>query len=238
MNKTKIPYSEFGWDLTRGCKHNCLDLSGQPYCYTRRYLKDPLNPKIFPERLSMPSKITKPSMVFVAPSGDIMGEWIKFDFIYSMFKTMNNCPRHIFQILTKNPVRYQEIIEPLFTPNIWIGTSVTRMDDIGRIQLLRELNIPNVKFISFEPLLEYVTCDLRGIDWIIIGAKTSHNADTAENLPLSKEFAKHLFRQIPPKVPVFIKPNLKWEYDIRKMPAEFYKWEREYRQADEQQNLF
>jgi len=237
MNRSKVPWTEFGWSLTDGCKHNCLDLSGRPYCYTRRYLKDPLNPKIYPERLSEPLK-RKPSLIFVAPSGDIMGEWIPFDFIYDMLKTMNKCPQHIFQILTKAPERYQEIIESLFTPNIWIGTSVTRVSDIGRIKILKDIRTPGVKFISFEPLLEYITCDLTGIDWVIIGAKTSYNANTAENLSVSKEFAKHLVRQIPHGIPIFIKPNLKWEYDVRKMPHEFDLWKKKYCQRDMQEKLF
>jgi protein gp37 len=191
---------------------------------------------MFPERLSEPLKL-KPSMIFIAPSGDIMGKWIPFQFIYDMFKTMNKCPQHIFQLLTKNPERYQEIIESLFTPNIWIGTSVTRMDDIGRIKILKDIPGPAVKFISFEPLMEYVTCDLTGIDWVIIGAKTVRNAYTAENLFISKEFARHLIKQVPARIPIFIKPNLKWNCDIKKMPSEFYEWKKKYHETDKQQNL-
>ena len=225
MKKTKIPWAEMGWDLTTGCKHNCKDLSGKSYCYIHRYMPDPLNPRWFPDRLEEPKKMKTPSIIFTSPSGDIMGDWIPIDFLYDMFRMMNNCPQHIFLILTKNPKRYLEFSERLFTPNIWIGASITRSTDAHRVISLRNAQT-NKTFISFEPMLEYLTHNnYSGIKWAIIGARTDHNSYTAVNLQDSQNYARHLIGNLREfKIPIFIKPNLEWKPKTTQFPMEIENW--------------
>jgi len=228
MNKSKIPWTECGWSLTEGCKHNCKDLSLKSYCYIHRYVPDPLNPRWFPDRLNEPQKMKNPSIIFTSPSGDIMGDWIPTEFLYDMFRVMNNCPQHLFQILTKNPKRYLEFSEKLLTSNIWIGASITRSSDFHRIASLRNARTENT-FISFEPLLEYlVHNNYSGIKWAIIGARTEKNAYTAVDLKNSQDYAHHLLNNLREfDIPVFVKPNLEWKCRINMFPKEIEKWKHE-----------
>ncbi len=61
--------------------------------------------------------------------------------------------------------------------NVWEGVSVEdRKYGVPRIDILR--NTPAaVRFLSIEPLLEDLdTLDLRGIDWVIVGAESGNGA--------------------------------------------------------------
>lgn len=61
-------------------------------------------------------------------------------------------------------------------PNVWLGVSVEDQTRKTRIDDLR--NTPAaVRFISAEPLLEYLgEVDLTGIDWVIVGGESGPNA--------------------------------------------------------------
>lgn len=65
---------------------------------------------------------------------------------------------------------------PFPLPNVWLGVSAEdqkRADE--RTEHLR--NTPAVvRFISYEPALEYVKFDLRGIDWLIAGGESGTGA--------------------------------------------------------------
>ena len=60
--------------------------------------------------------------------------------------------------------------------NAWMGVSVEdqkRADE--RIDQLRH-TIAAVRFVSFEPLLELVETNLKGIDWAIVGGESGKGA--------------------------------------------------------------
>jgi protein gp37 len=65
--------------------------------------------------------------------------------------------------------------EPL--PNVWMGVSVEdRKYGVPRIDALRDTPAA-VRFLSIEPLLEDLgALDLRGIDWVIVGAESGNRA--------------------------------------------------------------
>jgi protein gp37 len=57
-------------------------------------------------------------------------------------------------------------------PNVWLGATVEnqrRADE--RIPILQQIPAV-VRFLSCEPLLEPVTLDQAGIDWVIVGAES------------------------------------------------------------------
>ena len=72
-----------------------------------------------------------------------------------------------------------------------------------------------MKFVSFEPLLARIPgVDLKGIDWVIIGAQTG-----AGVIPPEKEWVDNLIwlaRYY--DVPVFLKDNLHWHEQVREWP--------------------
>lgn len=141
-----------------------------------------------------------------------------------VFKTIWECPAHIFQILTKNP----ENIEPYVTrrggterwvnypDNLWLGTSVDYAKNIKRIEHLTDSRIyADVKFASFEPLKECMDgVDLSGLDWIIIGGQTGQK----EFIPPESWVVSILDAAGANGIPVFLKDNLFFDKQIREFP--------------------
>jgi len=84
-------------------------------------------------------------------------------------------PQHIFQFLTQYPDIYFGKYD--FPMNCWLGTTITKPLDKGPMGYYTEkafnLNKNNLKFISFEPLLERIEPKFK-VDWVIIGAETGN----------------------------------------------------------------
>ena len=112
-------------------------------------------------------------MIFVNSMSDLLHEDFPDWFIRLVFKTMNESPHHIFQVLTKRPERLLRMAKELsFTENIWIGVSVEDNERMHRIETLRK--IPSaIRFVSFEPLLELLSKpNMAGVHWAIIGGES------------------------------------------------------------------
>jgi protein gp37 len=84
------------------------------------------------------------------------------ELIYRVFKVMSMAYWHTFQILTKRPSRMAEIVPrirnmlPDRLNNIWLGASVENQQTANeRLPLLMDTPAA-VRFVSCEPLLEYV----------------------------------------------------------------------------------
>ena len=104
---------------------------------------------------------------------------------------------------------------------------------------MKKVNCDGVKFISFEPLFDYVIADLRDIQWAIIGARTIWSADIGVNLEQTRNFAIYLMTQLRrDNVPIFLKPNLKYPQHLREMPKSFNEWKDKYKGESKEQNLF
>src|SRR5262249_29109158 len=58
-------------------------------------------------------------------------------------------------------------------PNVWLGTSVEDQATLPRLPLLRAVPAA-VRFLSAEPLLEYLgpDLDLTGVGWVIVGGES------------------------------------------------------------------
>ena len=209
MKPTKIEYTDMVWDIMTGCLHGC------PYCYVKRFMKD-RTPKFYPERLTEPERIRLPKKIFVVNKGDMFGDWWPRGQIQAILDEIKKCPWHTFQLLTKNPKRMMEFELPAKS---WAGASVTRQEECYRIDIIRATEYPRVKYISFEPILEFIDPDLFGIDWAIIGAETERFARVPKNKELSQKFARPLIDKILSlKIPLFLKPNLKWHKKIQQYP--------------------
>lgn len=155
MNKTKIEWCDYTWNPVTGCLHGCS------YCYARRidsrFGDGSFMPAFHPERLQEPTKIKKPSRVFVSSMGDLFGDWVSIDWIKSVFKACEAAPNHLYYFLTKNPIKYGQLNGALYnyswnTPlNWWFGITITSQGDISKLRYLPYG--PARTFISLEPLL-------------------------------------------------------------------------------------
>ena len=212
MNKSKIEWTDYTINPVKGlCKGGCS------YCYAKRiYKRFKWNPEV---RLAIDvmldiADLKKPSKIFVCSTHDIMGDWIPDSWIKDIIAFIRTKPfsKHTYLFLTKNPKRYADF---KFPDNCWLGTSITGKEDnqSQRFSALARMN--NVRFISFEPLLEMPLPIVKTwVDWIIVGGLTPkpvHEKEWVEDI--IKEARKY-------NIPIFLKNNLKWETEIKQFPKE------------------
>ena len=93
-------------------------------------------------------KIKDSRIIFVNSMSDLFHKDIPLEFIQRVFKTMNECPQHIFQVLTKRAERLEELSSQLnWTDNIWLGVTVENESVQYRINHLRKTKA-KIKFLS------------------------------------------------------------------------------------------
>ncbi len=129
--------------------------------------------------LSAPMKWRKPRRIFVNSMSDLFQDGVARDFIARVWSTMEQCPQHTFQILTKRPGNMRALLADRafkVLPNVWLGTSVEDAEAARRIAHLRETPAA-VRFISFEPLVADVgRINLHDIHWAIVGGESGPGA--------------------------------------------------------------
>ncbi len=170
------------WNPTTGCDKVS---AGCKFCYaevmTRRlkamgqlkYSRGFKEVVTHESELETPFKWKSPKTVFVNSMSDLFHIDVPLTFIQRVFKTMNECPQHTFQVLTKRAEQLEEYSTLLsWTPNIWMGVSVEDERVIHRIDHLRNSGA-EIKFLSLEPLIGPLpNLNLEGIDWVIVGGES------------------------------------------------------------------
>lgn len=188
-NKSNIEWTESTWNPITGC--NKIS-QGCKNCYAERMAKRLVamkNPRykngfdvtLHPDLVDAPRNWAKPRKIFVNSMSDLFHEDVPLEFIQKIFKTMNETPRHIYQILTKRSSRLVDLAPYLnWTPNIWMGTSIENEAVSFRVDHLR-LTPAHVKFLSCEPLLGPLDdLNLDGIHWVIVGGESGPGARPME----------------------------------------------------------
>lgn len=190
MNPTKINWynPKEGWKLDYtlnpivGCKRNCKDNEGNPYCYAKKlndrfkWIPEWTEPVFYPNRLKEITKIKEPSTIFIGSMSDILGSWIHDEWINEIITATEENPQHRFMFLTKNPIRYFNFE---FPSNCWLGATVDHARHNERIDYLRGQE--NKTFLSIEPILsDFSKVNFSGIDYLIVGADSSVGAKPPE----------------------------------------------------------
>jgi len=185
MRTSKIEWTESTWNPSTGCTKIS---EGCANCYaetmTRRLksmglekYQNGFSLTCHNNELEQPYSWKKPRMIFVNSMSDLFHENMPLDFIVEVFKVMNRCPQHTFQVLTKRA----DILEKYFpllnwTPNIWMGVTVESNKVIKRIDTLRKVPA-SIKFLSIEPMLSPLpNLNLFNIDWVIVGGESGQKA--------------------------------------------------------------
>jgi protein gp37 len=203
LNMTKIEWTDVTWNPIVGCYHGC------PYCYARkithRYPKAfpyGFEPHFYPNRLLEPTKEKRPMKIFTVSMGDMFGDWVPIEWHEGILSTIEQCPQHQFQILTKAPWNINKYIDK-WPKNVWLGTSIENQDVCEkRLNALKNTHHEGILFASFEPLQGMIESDLSFLDWIILGAQTN-----PLKYPPSAAIHSVLYRA--QLKPVFFKNNLK-----------------------------
>tara|TARA_R110002072_G_scaffold6364_10_gene37654 strand:+ start:14680 stop:15300 length:621 start_codon:yes stop_codon:yes gene_type:complete len=141
--------------------------------------------------IDAPKKWRSPSIIFVNSMSDLFHEEVPLKFIRRVFETMNECPQHTFQILTKRSERLKQVAHKLpWSNNIWMGVSVENKKVMHRIDDL--VTTPaRIKFLSLEPLLGTLKdLNLHDIDWVIVGGESGPKAR-----PMKKKWVKSILKQ-------------------------------------------
>lgn len=181
MAQSSIEWTEMTWNPTTGCDKIS---TGCKFCYAEvmskrlkamgqdKY-KNNFKLTIHPQELARPKTWKKSKVVFVNSMSDLFHKDVPLEFIQKVFKVMNECPQHIFQVLTKRGDLLAKYNKDLtWTPNIWMGVSVENDKVTDRIDYLRNTDA-YIKFLSLEPLLGPLpNLNLKNIDWVIVGGES------------------------------------------------------------------
>ncbi|MCS7078239.1 MAG: phage Gp37/Gp68 family protein [Bacteroidia bacterium] len=187
MPQSSIEWTEMTWNPTTGCDKIS---AGCKNCYAEimaKRLKAMGDKKyqngfqltLHESELEKPYLWKKPRMIFVNSMSDLFHKDIPIEFIQKVFKVMNECTWHTFQVLTKRAellLQYDQQGYLQWTNNIWMGVSIENNTVYHRIDCLRQTNA-KIKFLSCEPLLGSLSdMDLTNIDWVIVGGESGPNA--------------------------------------------------------------
>lgn len=178
--------TEISWtDATYNPWQGCLKVSpGCKFCYMyrdkERYGQDPKAVVCSkPATFNAPLKWTEPQRVFTCSWSDFFIEnadpWRD-----EAWDIIRRTPHLTYQILTKRPENIAYRLPKDWGQgwsNVWLGVSVESPTYFWRIVELSEI-FASVKFVSYEPALEFVDfvpafIDL-GIDWIISGGESGY----------------------------------------------------------------
>lgn len=203
MVNTKISWTDNSWNPISGCRFKS---KGCKNCYAKLWFKrmgnHPTNPwgkfetpnNYKWKRLDYPKHWKKPKLIFVCDLSDLFYEKMPLDWIKKVFKVMNECSWHTFQVCTKRPERLLELSSELnFTDNIWVGVTVESDEHTNRIDLLRKVTC-KTKFVSIEPMLTPLpNLDLKDISLVIVGGE-SGSKEKVRNV-MEKEWVLDIMRQ-------------------------------------------
>jgi protein gp37 len=182
-DRSRIEWTEATWNPVTGCSKVS---PGCAHCYAEtfaeRFRGVPGHPyeqgfdlRLWPDRLGMPLRWSRPRMIFVNSMSDLFHEGIPDQYIRSVFNVMRQASQHTFQVLTKRHERLAMLASQLDWPaNVWMGVSIENRRFVHRADALRRVPAA-VRFISAEPLigrLEGLCLD--SIDWVIAGGESGY----------------------------------------------------------------
>lgn len=179
--QSSIEWTETTWNPVTGC--NKIS-AGCKNCYAERMAKrlkamgvaryrDGFKLTLQPEALLEPYSWKRARFVFVNSMSDLFHKDVPFEYLAQVFKVMNDCRHHQFQILTKRADRLVELAPMLtWSKNIWMGVSVENQDVVHRVADLRKVPAA-IRFLSIEPMIGPIKkLNLRGIHWVIVGGES------------------------------------------------------------------
>lgn len=184
---TKIEWCDETWNPVTGCTKIS---SGCKNCYAEKMAKrlqkmgsinylNGFKVTLQPHMLDRPRKWKRSRKIFVNSMSDLFHDDVPLEYIKEVFKVMNECDNHTFQVLTKRSNRLKKICNELtWSPNIWMGVSLENEDNLYRVDDLREVPA-RIRYLSIEPLLGFfiqADLNLSDIHWVIVGGESGPNA--------------------------------------------------------------
>ena len=201
MSTSKIEWTDASWNPVTGCTKIS---SGCQHCYAEMMArrlnamrvdkyKNGFKVTLHEDCLNEPILWKKPKTIFVCSMSDLFHVDVPFVFIDKVMDTIAHTPQHRYQILTKRAERMAEYFSTRRVPsNAWLGVTVDVQTSKPRIDALRSIQNVPIRFLSCEPLLEDLgQLNLNGIDWIIVGGESGHQAR-----PMKEEWVINIKNQV------------------------------------------
>lgn len=198
--------------------------------------------------MDQPLRWRRGRRIFVCAHGDLFHENVPDEWIDRIFAVMALSQQHTFQVLTKrsrrmldyvhgliesgrwllwkHPILGHDIFDPMVATyemmfsRVWLGVSVEDRARLGRISDLADTPAA-FRFISFEPLLEYLgAVDLSDIDLAIVGGESGPG-----HRPMEGDWARSLQSQCADQAVRFFmkqmsgKAEIPTDLMIREMPG-------------------
>jgi protein gp37 len=183
--RSNIEWTEATWNPVTGCSKVS---AGCQRCYAERLAlrlqamgnaryRHGFKVTLHPDLIDLPKRWREPRLIFVNSMSDLFHEHVPLEFIQRVYATMQDCPQHTFQILTKRNARLRQLAGQIaWAPNIWIGISVEDARVQHRIEDLHVVPAA-VRFLSCEPLIGPLDdLPLEGIHWVIVGGESGPGA--------------------------------------------------------------
>ena len=215
LSKSGIEYLDYQWGIFSGCRNWQNGICPIRNCWAKgiatrfsNIYPNGFEPTFYPEAIDSPKHLKKPSIIGVGWVGDVIG-YSSPAVRITICDAIKSCPQHTFLLLTKNP---EKLLEWDFPDNCWVGISATNnYTFLGDLQGIEA----KVKFISFEPLLDWRDFPAQrkqlgfilqriGIDWVILGAQTKPYK------PPKREWVREIVDAcVEAEIPYFLKDNLR-----------------------------
>lgn len=249
MNYSNIEWTDLTWNPVTGCLHGCnycyakvfserfgkntgftcaSDYKTIVHEYDGKFIKMNGKTDIYPYkfeptlhryRLNEPIKRKKGKKIFVSSMGDLFGEWVPNEWIEYIFRTCRIAYQHQYIFLTKNPLKYIELIEKdikLPSNAIYGASASTNTNYLNVNYALNYLSLMGHKtFLSLEPIQEEIrlTDAYTSVDWLIVGAETGRRKEKV--IPKKQWISKIRIDCKRKGIPLFIKDNLKWREEVK-----------------------
>jgi protein gp37 len=206
-SKSAIAWTQATWNPITGCDPIS---PGCAHCYARRMAnrlqamgsgryRHGFQLTLHPEALAEPAKWKRPRMVFVCSMSDLFHESVPEEFIWRILSTIEDLPRHTFQVLTKRAERMEQVLAGRkLPPNLWLGVTAENQATLdARLPHLLRCDA-EVRWLSLEPLLGPVEIPIEAlvpfvdvdpalrmtprIHWVVVGAESGPGRRPCEEI--------------------------------------------------------
>lgn len=160
---------------------------------------NPFYPRFWPQRLQ-DLDVKSPRGIFLCDMSDWCAPWLPMAWKEELMAAIRRNPQHRFYLLTHQP---QEL--PKWSPfpaNCWVGVTATDIFSYEHALACLSHVKAKIKYLSIEPFLKHIDIrffsdvaefQIRGINWLIIGAMTGRKNDLVQ---LSSQYP-HLTCRLP-----------------------------------------
>lgn len=203
LNETGIVWTDYTYNFWKGCakiSEGCKNCWAEDIMTRFGHTPEDWTIENIDDNLSVSNHVPTDEIrsldegrwIFTPSTSDPCLPWLPAHVRRAWVDALHDHDQHCYQLLTKWGAEKQGLGAPVLPDNAMLGVSVESPRRKYRIDWLREQDA-NMKFVSFEPLVEEIEkVNLTGIDWVIVGGESHPNP--RERREMEPEWAARLFR--------------------------------------------